>query len=126
MINAIRTLYTHARSRVLVNGRDSDNFQISSGVCQGDALSFTLFVLLMELLGCAIRDALPPAACLTLPSGKRTQAYYMDDTVVTLSSLRFYDALKTGLDSYCAATGAMFNVDKTRTSPRRRPFQHSG
>jgi hypothetical protein len=109
----IQALYTTATSVVMVNGADSQPISIANGVRQGDALSCLLFVLVMELLGCTLRTALPQEAFLKLQSGRMTHAYYMDDTVVFLSSVQYYYRLTQALDKYCAGTNALFNADKT-------------
>jgi hypothetical protein len=49
-INIVKTLYSGAKTTVMINGMLSSHFQITRGVCQGDPLSCLLFNMAIEPL----------------------------------------------------------------------------
>lgn len=55
-IKTVKALYTHAYTRVAINGILSTPFRVTRGVRQGDPLSCLLFDLAIEPLACLIRN----------------------------------------------------------------------
>ena len=57
MYNAISSLYSNPRSRVILQDYSTDYFQCPSGVKQGDCLSPTLFSIYINDLAQEIKDS---------------------------------------------------------------------
>ncbi len=56
-INTIKSLYSDATMRVMINGYISSPFQVRRGVCQGNPLSCLLFDIAIESLVNALRKS---------------------------------------------------------------------
>jgi hypothetical protein len=56
-INTVKSIYKDARTKVMINGVLSNNFQVKRGVRQGDPLSYLLFNLAIKLLACLLRKS---------------------------------------------------------------------
>jgi len=50
IVNAIRVLYDNSSSRVYIDGRESDPFNITTGVLQGDVLAPFLFIIVIDYI----------------------------------------------------------------------------
>ncbi|CAF1477548.1 unnamed protein product, partial [Rotaria sp. Silwood1] len=48
MINAIQTIYNNSRSAVLVDGQLTEEFDVTTGVLQGDTLAPFLFIIVID------------------------------------------------------------------------------
>ncbi|KAJ2681961.1 hypothetical protein IWW39_006182 [Coemansia spiralis] len=73
-----------ATSKVMVSGAASAPFPAQSRARQGHALSSMPFVVVMELLNCALREHISSDAFIELSSEAMTHACYMDDTAATI------------------------------------------
>ena len=49
-VRAIRTIYNSSKSHVLVDGKVSEQFEISTGVLQGDTLAPFLFIIVIDFV----------------------------------------------------------------------------
>jgi len=116
--NAIKTLYKSAFTQVAINGFLSTPFKVTRGVHQGDPLSCLLFNLAIEPLTC------------TLCNSQKIKGYniprlqeriivnmYTDDTTIYLSQEDKYTNLEDILQCWCLASGAKFNLEKTKILP---------
>ncbi|KAF5331328.1 hypothetical protein D9611_011812 [Ephemerocybe angulata] len=127
-INSIRSLYTEAHTRVILNGEIGDPFRITRGVRQGDPLSCLLFNLAIESLAEAIRQS--PVKGLDFPGLERPvlAKLFADDTTVYLGETDDFTLLFALLERWCAASGARFNIEKTVVIPlgskRQRTEMH--
>src|SRR5690606_17219319 len=84
IINAIKCLYTNSKSRVRVVGELSDEFDVTSGVLQGDVLAPFLFVTVVNY----IMNLLPKNIGITThidPVLTLKYLAYADDTVLLSS-----------------------------------------
>ena len=101
VLNAVRTLYNGAETRVKVNGMFSAPFPNTSGVKQGCPLSGVLYILVQEVQLHMIRtdpaiqgipipgpDGTVPTSAVRLPSRGHTltDRGLVDDTMVALAS----------------------------------------
>ena len=117
-IRTIKSLYSHAHTRVAINGVLSQPFQVTRGVRQGDPLSCLLFDLAIEPLTCMIRKN-PDIRGLDIPclTDKLVIKLFADDTNLYLSKHDRLDIVQKTLDKWCAVSGAKFNIEKTEIIP---------
>lgn len=120
-ISTIRSLYTGATTRMMVNGELSSPLTITRGVRQGDPISCLLFNLAIEPLAEMIRRE-GKLKGLEVPSANEQAtrvivSLFADDTTVFLSKEDKYRDLLAVLDEWCIASGAKFNIDKTWIYP---------
>ena len=117
-INTVRSLYSTATTAVLINGVISSPYKVSRGVRQGDPLSCLLFNLAIEPLACLLRST-PELEGFEIPGIKEKLivSLYADDTTVYLSESDSYTTLQGILTSWCLASGAKFNLEKTEIIP---------
>ena len=117
-IKTVKALYSHAHTRVAINGVLSEPFQVMRGVRQGDPLSCPLFDLAIEPLACKIRNN-PEIHGLDIPclAEKLVIKLFADDTNLYLSKHDRMDKVQEVLDNWCVASGAKFNIEKTEIIP---------
>jgi ribonuclease HI/exonuclease III len=117
-ISTVQHLYSSAETEIAINGIHSQPYKVERGVRQGDPLSCLLFNLAIEPLACAIRNS-PNIKGIRIPGldRKLAIALFADDATVYLSKDDSFDDLKAILDSWCAASGAKFNIAKTEVLP---------
>jgi ribonuclease HI len=117
-ITTVQHLYSSAETEIAINGIHSQPYRVERGVRQGDPLSCLLFNLAIEPLACAIRSS-PKIKGIHVPGldRKLAIALFADDATVYLSKNDSFDDLKNILDSWCAASGAKFNIAKTEVLP---------
>ena len=86
LINALKNLYSGTTSKILINGRFSNIFDIVNGVLQGCPLSALLFVGFMEALARAIH-AQTAIEAIKLPNNRLIKIImHMDDTTFLLKN----------------------------------------
>ena len=116
-INAVRSLYKHARSLVIINGEMSTYFQVTRGVRQGDPLSCLLFDLAIEPLACILRKSNLVGFQVPAYQERLVVQMFADDTTVFLSEHDNFEYLEDLLKKWCRAARAKFNVNKTEVIP---------
>ena len=117
-IKTVKALYSHAYTKVAINGILSDPFQVMRGVRQGDPLSCPLFDLAIEPLACLIRNS-PDVHGIDIPNllEKLVIKLFADDTNIYLSKHDRLDKIQEILNKWCSASGAKFNIEKTEIIP---------
>ena len=117
-INTVKELYKNAWTKVAINGELSTPYQVTRGVRQGDPLSCFLFDIGIEPLACLIRNAGEiKGYSITGTKEKLAINLFADDTVLYLSEEDSYDEVTKILDTWCDASGAKFNKEKTEIIP---------
>lgn len=116
-INTVRSLYSNAKTVVIVNGERSTAFRVTRGVRQGDPLSCILFNLAIEPLACMLRQSQLRGFSIPGLADKLIVTLFADDTTVYLSEYDSYADLGRILDIWCKASSARFNIDKTEVIP---------
>ncbi|TFY73613.1 hypothetical protein EWM64_g10398, partial [Hericium alpestre] len=113
-IVTVCSLYEHAKMKVAVNGHFSNPYCVTCSICQGDPLSCLLFDLAIEPLACMLW-ASPHLTGFHIPGTmkKVLVCLFADDMVLYLSAGDRYDHVLKILNSWCAASGAKFNINKT-------------
>lgn len=118
----MKNLYKHAHTKVAVNGILSQPYKVTRGVRQGDPLSCALFNLAIEPLACRIRsDENMKGFEIPGIEEKVIINLYADDTNLFLSKEDNMDYIQTILDKWCKASGAKFNIEKTKIIPVGNP-----
>jgi hypothetical protein len=117
-IRTMKALYSHAYTKVAVNGVFSTPFQITRGVRQGDPLSCLIFDIAIEPLACKFRND-QSLKGLSLPGlGEKLIAkFFADDTALYLSHEDRFDDVQKLLTKWCEVSGAKFNIEKTEIIP---------
>jgi hypothetical protein len=102
---------------VIINGMISEPFQVSRGVRQGDPLSCLLFNLAIEPLANLLRRSDLRGYQIPGSNDDLKTTLFADDTTVFLAEGNSYDELLAVLTLWCRASGAHFNVNKTKILP---------
>ena len=113
-ISWIKTLYTGANLKIIINGYLTEQIEIKRGVRQGDPLSPLLYVLCVEVLASQIR-ASPFITGFLLPgSGTFFRVrQYADDTTTFVKNLPSLVQLFNLVAIYERGSGAKLNRSKT-------------
>jgi hypothetical protein len=116
--NTIKALYKSAETKVVINGVSSEPFSVTRGVRQGDPISYFLFDIAIEPLACVIRNA-ETIHGYTIPGteNKLIINLFADDTVLCVGDEDNIDEITKILDTWCKASGAKFNKEKTEIIP---------
>ena len=116
--DTVKALYENAFTRVAINGEFSTPFQVQRGVRQGDPLSCILFDLAIEPLACKLRND-ENIKGINAPGleEKILVNLFADDTTLYLSKEDRLDHVEDILRSWCEASGAKFNIEKTEIVP---------
>jgi hypothetical protein len=117
----VKTLYTDAQTRVMINGELSQPFTVKRGVRQGDPLSCLLFNLAIEPLACLIRKSDIKGISVPGTDRKLLISLFADDTTIYLSDSDSWTSLWNILDLWCTASTAKFNMRKTVILPFGSP-----
>ena len=120
-IRSVRTLYENAETRVMINGCLSKTFKITRGVRQGDPLSCLLFDLAIEPLAASLRASNLRGYSIPGAAERLIATLFADDTTTFLHKEDSFTDLMTILDTWCTASGAKFNKDKTEIIPLGLP-----
>jgi ribonuclease HI len=117
-ITTVKSLYQQATTQVAINGVLSKPYKVTRGVRQGDPLSCPLFNLAIEPLACAIRNERNLGG-IPIPGTDRNPliTLFADDTNLFLSKYDRFDLVQHILDTWCRASGAKFNLEKTEIIP---------
>ena len=120
IVDAIRVLYDDSKSAVLIDGQISEQFDVTTGVLQGDVLAPFLFIIVLDFVMLDAQSKNLAGGLVTHPRrSKRHQDIilndldFADDIGLLESSIpRAQKQLSTTADS-AAAVGLMINTDKT-------------
>ena len=113
-IKMTRSLYGTAQIKATINGFQSEPITIACGVRQGDALSCPLYVIAIEGLALLLENNKEIEGIKLDNKTRIKSAMYADDTVVFATRPEDPRGMKTCLGTYCAASGALVNVQKTK------------
>ena len=116
-IRLVQTLYSQAKTRIMVNGLMDDPIDIDRGVRQGDPMSCILYDLAIEPLAAKLRDS--PLQGLK-PKGMKEKfvaSLFADDTLSFIRETDKLTDLYHVIDTFCTASTAKFNLEKTEFLP---------
>ena len=120
IVDAIRVLYDDSKSAVLIEGQMSEEFDVTTGVLQGDVLAPFLFIIVLDFVMLDAQSKNPAGGLVTHPRRSRrhqdiilNDLDFTDDIGLLESSIpRAQKQLSTTTDS-AASVGLMINTDKT-------------
>ncbi len=116
-IATIKSLYKNAHTRVMVNGFLSSLFKVTHGVHQGDPLSCLLFYLAIEPLAEMLRKSSLKGLEVPSSAERLIAKLFADDITIFFHENDNVKELMKILDVWCLASGARFNVAKTKIIP---------
>ena len=116
-INTVKSLYESAETLVIINGDSSSTFKVTRGVRQGDPLSCLLFDIAIEPLADLIRQSNLVGFKVQGQLERTIVSLFADDTTVYLSENDNIGDLYAILQTWCIASGAKFNLEKTEVIP---------
>ena len=117
LMDLISSITSNDIAKVYINNKLSPDFQINSGVKQGDPLSPLLFNLVMELFANAIRNN-PNIQGLQIskrrPNAKKKINLFADDCIIFGYGKSDYDAIEKTIHLFESATASKVNVSKSK------------
>ena len=118
-IKWLKTLYKNSKSCIMTNGFQSEYFEISRGIRQGDSLSALLYIIQFEPLADKLRrsDAVP-GIDVTLRNCNNENitvkgCQYVDDSNSMLKSINYIGNFLDILKNYEKISGSKVNLNKT-------------
>jgi hypothetical protein len=116
-IKRIQELYKNMEKRIKINETLSEWFEIKRGVHQGDPMSCILYNFAIEPLAEMIRRS--ELLGIEVPNTTKSLivALFADDTLVYLNEKDNLNTLNEILDTFCKASTAKFNTEKTEYLP---------
>jgi exonuclease III len=116
-IHSASQLYSHAYTRVMINGVMSVPFKVTRGVRQGGPLSCLLFIVAIEPLASMLRKSKLNGINIPGRAERLITSLFADDTTVYLHHTDDFNDLRSILNKWCSASGAAFNIHKTYAVP---------
>jgi|TARA_B110001454_G_scaffold215734_1_gene237708 exonuclease III len=120
VVQAVKALYTNTRAKVISPDGETDLFNISAGVLQGDTLAPFLFILVLDYALRISLDSLNSKGILLQnrrssrnPAKYLTDLDFADDLALTSQTIADAEALLHSLESAAAAVGLICNESKT-------------
>lgn len=123
-INTVKSLYQNVETKINLNGVTSDPIKVNRGVRQGDPISCLLYDLAIEPLAIAIRKSALQGISIPNAPHPIKVTLFADDTLVYLKDTDDITILDQILDTFCLASTAKFNKEKTEILPTgTKPFR---
>ena len=119
-IGWLNTFYKKAKSSVITNGYQSQYFDITRGIRQGDSLSALLYIIQIEPLAEKIRKARSLEGIKVKLSNMNNReihvraCHYVDDCTSFLKNKTYISRLVSILRKYENVSGSLINFDKTK------------
>ena len=113
-IDWVKIMYKESHSHIKINGSLTKRIKIKRSVRQGCPLSMLLFILTAEGLTQKIKVNTKIKGYKITPSIEKKIVAYADDTTLILTDLTLIKESLNTINSYCKASGAEINTDKTK------------
>ena len=131
IINAIKVLYSNTKSTILTPDGETENFDILTGILQGDTLAPFLFIIVIDYIMRVSVDTMKengllyqPRRSSRYPALHITDADFADDIALLSDNLANAQALLSSLESAANGTGLYLNETKTRVHANKHPQSH--
>lgn len=112
-IQRTKNIYGAATTRILVNGKEGEEFPVERGVRQGDPMSCLLYNIAIEPLANALRKAGLTGIRLIQGVERALAIIYADDTAIALGEMDDIEIVERVTELFCRASTAKFNTSKT-------------
>ena len=116
-INRIKEMYKNTHKAIMINGIITEKFRVERGVHQGDPMSCMLYDLAIEPLAEALRKSELKGIEIKENIERLIVNLFADDTLVYLGKDDNMNTLDQIIGTFCTASTAKFNVDKTEILP---------
>ena len=116
-IERIKELYKNTGKSILVNGVMTEQYKVERGVHQGDPMSCLLYDFAIEPLADAIRQSKLKGIKINKEVKRLIVNLFADDTLVYLDKSDNFEELNRIIDTFCKASTARFNMEKTEYLP---------
>ena len=118
IIKLIHECITSARMCLLWNGRQTDSFSPSRGICRGDPISPYLFVLCIErlshLINILVEHNIWHPSKVTRSGPRLSYLYFANDIILfAKASIDQVRVIKGVLDLFCSSSGQKVNQNKS-------------
>ena len=110
MYNAISSMYTNPRSRIVLTSCETDYFDCPSGVKQGDSISPTLFSIFINDLACELNDT---NLRIEQDEFQLSALLYADDIVLIAENELNLQGLLNIVENWCNKWQLEINLTKT-------------
>jgi hypothetical protein len=114
---AIKALYSDTWSQIRLNDVLTDRFSTTSGVRQGDALSPTLFIILMNDLSRELNNS---PCSVRLNSSHANHLMYADDVALVSENAEDLQSLVSTMHEWCSKWHLTINSEKSKVVHFRR------
>jgi hypothetical protein len=111
-ISYIKTLYQDIQTAIINNGNLSEFFSPTRGIRQGCPMSGNLFVLVVEILACAIRDN-PKIRGIKIGTTEFKISQYADDTCIFVEDQNSFQNTFTIVEMFSKCSGLRINRNKS-------------
>ena len=105
-------MYNDIETCVMNNGHASPFFKPTRGIRQGCPVSANIFILIVEILACAIRNN-PRIAGILIQNQEFKISQYADDTCLYLSDQESLKAALIVIELFSKCSGLKINKDKS-------------
>ena len=132
LLRAIKSMYSNTRAKVVTPDGNSDEFEVSAGVLQGDTLAPYLFIIVLDY---ALRQAIQgrevdlgltitPRKASRSPAVALTDFDFADDIGLLSNNLKQAQELLTRVEKECVKVGLTLNAKKTEVITFSQPPDH--
>ena len=116
-IGRIKELYKDTGKAIMVNGVVTKQYKVERGVHQGDPMSCLLYNFAIEPLADAIRSSSLSGIEVNTKVNRLIVSLFADDTLVYLRETDSLNDLQKIISTFCKASTARFNMEKTEYLP---------
>ena len=115
-ITWIQLLHTNIESCIMNNGHSTRYFKINRGTRQGDPMAAYLFILIMEILACQVRNNQNIKGINIASNSNIKIALFADDTTFFLKDVSSCKALTSTLENFSRITSMNINFNKSEAA----------
>ena len=114
-IKWIKLLHYNVESCVLNNGYSTGYFKLERGTRQGDPIAAYLFIIVLEILACMVRQN-NEIKGIKVNSNEIKLCMYADDSTFFVKDLECLEILKKTIDTFTSMSSISINYDKSEAA----------